>query len=79
MRDAGIAARRHGAAAIRALASIATDPKAPATARVAAAGKLLERGYGRGMPDSPGEDELAMMSDEELNAALRRHIDAARG
>ena len=38
-------ARVHTATCIRTLASIVTQPKAPANARVAAAGQLLDRGW----------------------------------
>jgi hypothetical protein len=40
-------ARVHTATCIRTLASIVTQPKAPANARVAAAGILLDRGWGK--------------------------------
>jgi hypothetical protein len=40
-------ARSHTATCVRVLASIVTQPKAPANARVAAATQLLDRGWGR--------------------------------
>ena len=40
-------ARVHTATCIRTLASIVTQPKAPPSARVMAAGMLLDRGWGR--------------------------------
>lgn len=65
---AAMAARAHGDLAIEVLASIAADPDAPATARVAAASKLLERGYGRAVADAAtgGEAEFSALSDAEL-------------
>jgi hypothetical protein len=49
-------ARVHTATCIRTLASIVTQPKAPPAARVAAAGQLLDRGWGRAPVQITGED-----------------------
>lgn len=40
-------AQAHTAAALKALADICKDPKAPAASRVQAASALLDRGYGK--------------------------------
>lgn len=68
--EAVILAREYAAAAIRALASIADDPDAPATARVAAAAKLLERGYGRPGGEN-GSRDLSGLTEEQLQELLR--------
>ena len=49
-------ARVHTATCIRTLASIVTQPKAPANARVAAAGQLLDRGWGKALQVHSGDD-----------------------
>jgi hypothetical protein len=41
------AAAEHGATALRVLVEVATDPGAPASARISAANALLDRGYGK--------------------------------
>jgi hypothetical protein len=45
--DVQNAAREHSAEALETLAQIMRNPKAPATARIAAASALLDRGYGK--------------------------------
>jgi hypothetical protein len=45
--DVQNAAREHSSEAIETLAQIMRNPRAPATARIAAASALLDRGYGR--------------------------------
>lgn len=77
--DAGQAARQHGALAIAVLAAITEDADAPATARVAAAGKLLERGYGRVGAELSAEPDFAGMTDAELDAALLQHLQQPAG
>jgi hypothetical protein len=49
-------ARVHTATCIRTLASIVTQPKAPPSARVMAAGMLLDRGWGKAPQVHSGED-----------------------
>ncbi len=66
------AARAHTRAAIDALAEIATSPKSPPGARVAACGELLSRGWGRPSQSievsRPLGRDLSQMSDSELIA-----------
>ena len=45
--DVQNAAREHSGEAIKTLAQIMCDPKAPAAARISAACALLDRGYGK--------------------------------
>ena len=45
--DVQNAAREHSTEAIKTLAQIMCDPKAPAAARISAACALLDRGYGK--------------------------------
>ena len=45
--DVQNAAREHSTEAIKTLAQIMCDPKAPAAARISAASALLDRGYGK--------------------------------
>jgi hypothetical protein len=49
-------ARVHTATCIRTLASIVTQPKAPPSARVMAAGMLLDRGWGKAPQVHSGGD-----------------------
>jgi hypothetical protein len=75
LQDAGLAARAYGSIAIRALADIAANPDAPATARVAAAGKLLERGFGRVPLERDHSDaklDLFGLSDDEFENLLQQ-------
>ena len=51
-------ARTHTTAAIRTLAGIMRQPKAPESARVAAATALLDRGWGK--PDQKNETDLTV-------------------
>ncbi len=69
LRCAMQAARGHGDLAIKTLASIADDPDMPATARVAAAVRLLERGFGRPAGADPDVD-LSEISDADLERML---------
>jgi len=48
-------ARSHTEAAIRTLAGIMRQPKAPSAARVAAAQALLDRGWGKAAQSMTGE------------------------
>ena len=49
-------ARVHTKRAIKVLAGIMAEPKAPAAARVSAAGLLLDRGWGKAAQPITGED-----------------------
>ena len=51
--DAVEAARAHAAQAFEVLAGVMGDTEAPASARVKAAGMLLDRAYGRAVPIGP--------------------------
>jgi hypothetical protein len=64
-------AQRYTGLALRTLASIARDPKSPATARVAAASRLLERGFGRASQAGGTASDPSALDDE----TLRRLID----
>jgi hypothetical protein len=48
-------ARKHTASAVKCLAGIMNQPKAPAAARVAAANALLDRGWGKAAQPLTGE------------------------
>jgi hypothetical protein len=67
-------ARRHGAAAIGALAEIALNPKAPPAARVAAAEALLDRGYGRPVQAVQAEVVTATVDVEQLRERLAARL-----
>lgn len=57
-------ARKHTPAAIAVLATIMADKRAPAAARVTAADKLIERGYGKAVQphaDETGEGPLQVI------------------
>jgi hypothetical protein len=70
--DAASAARYWGGIAIATLAQIASDVKAPATARVAAAAKILERGYGPVVQFKGRTYDFSQVSDEKLDEMLRK-------
>jgi hypothetical protein len=70
--DAASAARYWGGIAIATLAQIAGDPAAPATARVAAAAKILERGFGPVVQFKGRTYDFSHISDEKLDEMLRR-------
>ena len=66
-------AREHTAEAVETLAEIMRDVQAPAAARVAAADKILNRGWGQApqtiaIEDSRTPPDLSGMSDEQLEA-----------
>ena len=70
-------ARERSPEAIKILANVMRDEKAPPAARVAAANALLDRGYGK--PTQPISQTLTKidpctMSDEELAAIVRNGI-----
>jgi hypothetical protein len=64
-------ARTHTPAAIRVLASVMNQPKAPASARVFAANSLLDRGWGKAPVQLAGEDGGA------ITVTIRQIIDIA--
>jgi hypothetical protein len=55
-------ARRHTRAAIKALAGIMNQADGPATARVAAAQALLDRGWGKAAQPPDGEEGLGALN-----------------
>ena len=67
-------ARSHTATAIKTLSAIMTSPKAPPSARVAAASVLLDRGHGKAVQHIEAEisvyDSLGLAEQEALLAAL---------
>jgi hypothetical protein len=67
-------ARVHTATCIRTLASIVTQPKAPANARVAAAAQLLDRGWGKGIQPHVGDD-----SHGNLQVIIRHIVEPVLG
>lgn len=61
-------ARSHTEMALRTLAHIAKEPKAPPAARVAAAAVLLDRGWGKAVQRIEGELNVNYaISDQPLN------------
>jgi hypothetical protein len=83
--DVRAAARQHTADAIKMLAAIMGDGKAPAAARIAAARELLDRAWGKApgaltiAPEPPDEDRSAPGAfDREIelaNEEARRVMD----
>lgn len=73
LEDAAGAARCWGGLAIATLAEIAGNAEAPCMARVAAAGKLLDRGFGPviAIKGEPAKDAFDL-SDEELATLIER-------
>lgn len=66
-------AREHTPAAVKVLSEIMRDKRAPAAARVAAADKLLNRGWGQApqtinIMDERTPIDLSNMTDEQLEA-----------
>jgi hypothetical protein len=70
--DAASAARYWGGIAIATLAQIASDAKAPATARVAAASRLLDRGFGPVVLFKGRTYDFSQISDEKLDEMLKK-------
>jgi hypothetical protein len=67
-------ARAHTAKAVRTLAGIMNEPRAPAAARISAAIALLDRGWGKpqqAIEMDWRETPVDEMSDEELMAEIR--------
>jgi hypothetical protein len=65
-------ARVHTEMAIRVLASIASQPSAPESARVTAASQLLDRGWGKAPATLAGPDGGS------INVIIRQIIDIAK-
>jgi hypothetical protein len=65
--EAATACRTWGGLAIEVLSSIAGDHQAPALARVAAAGKILERAFGRHVPIQQDENGFTDLRDDDLS------------
>jgi hypothetical protein len=67
-------ARSHTSSALKTLAAIAKNPKAPAAARVSAAVALLDRGWGKAVQHIEAEigvyDSLSFAEKQALLAAL---------
>lgn len=70
--DAAGAARYWGGLAIATLAQIASDAAAPAMARVAAASRLLDRGFGPVIPYQSRAHDFSHISDDKLDEMVRR-------
>jgi len=66
-------ARKHTETALNTLTAIASQPKAPAAARVAAATALLDRGWGKAAQPLTGEDGKGPAVIE----VIRRIVDGA--
>lgn len=72
-RSIAAAAREYGPEALEILAEVMRDTEAPPGARIDAASKLIDRGFGKATEykHAVGVDEaLAELSDDELTAAL---------
>jgi hypothetical protein len=76
-------ARQHGPEAIKMLTSIMEDENAPPSARVSAAGMILDRGYGKPPQFTTGDEgrfkKATEMSDAELDEAITRIEAQLRG
>ena len=70
-------AREHSEAAIRALAAIMVDPKAPAAARVSAAVAILDRAWGKPavQVNATMHRPVTMLTDVELVEIVERARD----
>lgn len=75
--DVQALAREHTGAAIATLAEIATDPKAPSAARVAAANALLDRAWGRSTTSLTIHQEAEGPSPAEMQEVLRAAVAAS--
>jgi len=70
VREVRFIARRHSQAAIMALARILRSHRPPATARIAAANALLDRGWGKPKPEPAiDENEAAAAAGPEADKA----------
>lgn len=69
-------AREHSETAINTLAAIAGDPKANASARVAAANVLLDRGYGKPLQTVEANINLIDRMTADEQAALAAALEA---
>ena len=69
-------ARKHSEAAIATLSAISKDKGEPAAARIRAATRLLNRGYGRPRQSlerpTPPPEISAFTTQDEINAEIRR-------
>lgn len=74
-------ARSHTETAIRTLAGIMGEKKAPAAARVAAASALLDRGWGKPKQEMTIEHRkrLGELTDAELEAIARGEPNSGEG
>lgn len=66
------AARRHGLKAVKTLADMMGNADAPPTARVSAATRLIERGYGAANARQEGrrDELLAELTDDEVDELI---------
>ena len=70
-------AREHTEEALQAIIAVMNDPEAPAAARVAAAGLIWDRGYGKAV-QSQEITVRQILSIEELEAKARAVMDRIR-
>ena len=68
-------ARAHTDAAIRVLAKIMNEPKAPQAARVAAANSLLDRGWGKATQPISGDGDNPLQVRIERTVVNSRNTD----
>lgn len=71
-------AREHVETAVDVWREVMLDKKAPAAARIAAAAQMVERAEGKAVQPIIDGDDIARMSDAELDAELARMEEAAR-
>ena len=79
LREVEMLARLHTSTAIDALVEIVRDRTQPAQARVSAADAILDRGWGRAPMTVAVQASEDVMSDEELDAAIRRRVREIQG
>ena|SRR6478672_9704053 len=65
-------ARSHTTAAIKTLAEIMQNEKAPCPARVAAASAILDRGYGKASQNLHHSGDMNLSLGDELDGFVRR-------
>jgi hypothetical protein len=71
-------ARDHVSDAVEVWRQIMNDPNQPAQARLAAAAHMVDRAEGKAVQPVVDGDDIARMSDAELDAELARMEEAAR-
>lgn len=71
-------ARAHVERAVEVWRQVMEDPNAPPAARIAAAAQMVERAEGKAVQPVVDGDDIARMSDAELDAELARMEEAAR-